>query len=111
MSSQERIWTNLEAAFLFTENVFDNTGVINDPLGHTHSPGSGDHNSHATFVLFCDILKTGENNDYYRPGLWVGRADKKNITHMPLTFQYVFEFLAASLIKVVFGVRVGNDRV
>ena len=62
--------------------------VVNDPLGQTHSPTSSDHSDHylhATFVLFCNILKSGdrrtggnlcENNDHYRLGLWVGRVDQ-----------------------------------
>ena len=36
------------------------TCVINDPLGQTHSPTSSDHYFQATFVLFCDILKSGD---------------------------------------------------
>ena len=38
--------------------AIDKTCVINDPLGQTHSPTSSDHYFHATFILFCDILKT-----------------------------------------------------
>ena len=57
--------------------------IINDPLGQTHSPTScSDHYFHATFVLFRDILKSGdgrtdENNDHYWTRLWVGRVDQK----------------------------------
>ena len=57
------------------------TGVINDPLGKTHSPASNNYNSHLRIVLFCGILKIGhgwtvrqtdnmfENSDHYRSGL------------------------------------------
>ena len=60
------------------------TCVINDPRGQTHNATSSDHCFHLKFVLFCDILNTGdrrtdrltcENNDHYRPGLRVGRLD------------------------------------
>ena len=52
------------------------TGVINDPLGQTHNPTGSYHYFHSTFVLFCDILKTGdertdvtcENNDHWDCG-------------------------------------------
>ena len=37
----------------------DETGVIN-ALGQTHSPARSDHYSHLKFVLFFDILKSGE---------------------------------------------------
>ena len=60
----------------------DKTGVINDPLGQTHSLASSEHCFH--FVLFCQILKSGnertdnmyKNNYPYRPWLWVGRVDQ-----------------------------------
>ena len=56
------------------------TGVINDPLGQTHSHASSEH----CFLLFCSsrFEKWGrtdnmcENNDPYRQGLWVGRVDQ-----------------------------------
>ena len=53
---------------------------------HT-GPTSSDHYFHATIVLFCNILKSGdgrtdgnlcENNDHYQPGLWIGRVDQKH---------------------------------
>ena len=34
--------------------------VINDPLGQIHNVASSDHYSHLKFVLFCEILKSGE---------------------------------------------------
>ena len=34
--------------------------AINDPSGQTHSPASNDHYSHIKFVLFCEILKSGD---------------------------------------------------
>ena len=36
------------------------TYVINDPLVQTHSPTSSDHYFQAMFVLFCDVLKSGD---------------------------------------------------
>ena len=56
-------------------------GVINDPLGQTHSLASSGH----WFVLL-DFEKWGrtddmrENNDPYRPWLWVGRVDQNKGT-------------------------------
>ena len=57
------------------------TGVINAPLGQTHSLASSDH----CFLLFCfaNFEKWGrtdnmcKNKDPYRPWLWVGRVDQK----------------------------------
>ena len=57
------------------------TGVINDPLGQTHSHAS----SEQCFLLICfsRFEKWGrtdnmcEYNDPYRPWLWVGRVDQK----------------------------------
>ena len=67
--------------------IKDKTCVINDPLGQTHSPISI---FRRRLYLFCDILKIvnvrtdgrkngnmWENNDHYRPGLWVGWVDQK----------------------------------
>ena len=60
-----------------------NEQYMHDPLGLTHSPASSDHYSHLNFVLFCEILKSGDgrvprtyrqhvrNSDHYRPWLWV----------------------------------------
>ena len=61
-------------------NLFNKTGVINDLLGQTHSLASSEH----CFLLFCfsRFEKWGrtdnmcENNDPYRPWLWVGRVDQ-----------------------------------
>ena len=62
-------------------------GVIDDPLGQTHSLNSSDHGFRLKFVLFCWILKSGdgrtdnmcENNYHYRPWLWFGRVDQKGL--------------------------------
>ena len=66
------------------ENMLYKTGVINDPLSQTHSHDSSEH----YFLLFClsRLEKWGhtygrtdnmcENNDPYRPWLWVGRVDQ-----------------------------------
>ena len=35
-------------------------GVINDPLGQTHNPGSSDYYFHLIIVLFYAILKSGD---------------------------------------------------
>ena len=59
--------------------------IINDPLGQTHSPANSDHYSRLKFVLFCEILKSGdgrtdntcENSDHYRPWLWVVLVDQQ----------------------------------
>ena len=62
------------------------TGVINDPLCQTHSLASSEHCFCLKFVLFWKV-GTGvqtygrtnnmcENNDPYRPWLWVGRVDQ-----------------------------------
>ena len=55
--------------------------VMNDPFGHTHSPGSSDHYSHMKLVLFCDILKSEytctEVQTHYWPLLWFGLVDIK----------------------------------
>ena len=42
---------------LLNNYIGNKTCVINDHLGHTDSPISSDHYFHATFVLFCEILK------------------------------------------------------
>ena len=42
--------------------IYDKTCVINDPLDQTHSPTSSDHYFHTTFVVFCDILKSGDGS-------------------------------------------------
>ena len=34
--------------------------VINDPLGQTHSPASSDRYSRLKFVLYCEIMKSGD---------------------------------------------------
>ena len=56
--------------------------VINEKLGQTHSPASSDRYFHLRFVLFCEILKSGdertdgstdttcENSDHCWPLLW-----------------------------------------
>ena len=72
----------------FVKTKGHQTGVINDPLSQTHSHASSEH----CFLLFCfarsekwgrtDERMNGrtdnifENNDYYRPWLWVGRVDQ-----------------------------------
>ena len=61
----------------------DHKGVINDPLGQTHSHASSEH----CFQLFCFFRfeKWGrtdnmcDNNDPYRPWLWVGRVDQQEL--------------------------------
>ena len=57
---------------------------INDPLGQTHSRASSEH----CLLLFCfsRFEKWGrtdmcENNDLYRPWLWVGQVDQQNMLH------------------------------
>ena len=49
--------------------LLQNMCVINDPLGQTHSPASVDHYSHWKFVLFREILKSGDGRDGQRVGL------------------------------------------
>ena len=71
--------------FLFSGNSLESknnktAGVINDPLGQTHSLASSEN----CFLLFCFVRceKWGrtdnmcENNDPYRPWLWIGRVDQ-----------------------------------
>ena len=38
-----------ELRFIFARLIVDKTGVINDPLGQTHSHASSEH----CFLLFC----------------------------------------------------------
>ena len=63
----------------------DKTGVINDPLGQTHSHASSEHRFRFKFVLFWLVGTDGrtddmcKNNDPYRPRLWVGRVDQNNL--------------------------------
>ena len=78
----------LSPFFSISQNKINKTCVINDPLGQTHSPTSSDHFFNRR--LFCFIWKSGEgrtdqnmceNNDHYRPGLWVScscRNDNSN---------------------------------
>ena len=40
--------------------------AINDPLGQTHIPFSSDRYSHLKFVLFCEILKSGDERTEVR---------------------------------------------
>ena len=47
-----------DVAQIWFRNNLNKTCVINDPLGQTHSPTKIDHYFHATFVLFCNILKS-----------------------------------------------------
>ena len=35
--------------------------AINDPLGQTNSPASSDHYFHLKIVVFCMILKNGDD--------------------------------------------------
>ena len=68
----------------FPQNIKNKTGVINDPLGQTHSQASSEH----CFLLYCfsRFEKWGRtygrtdnmcvNNYPYRPWLWVGRVDQ-----------------------------------
>ena len=59
----------------------NNNNKTYDPLGQTHSLASRDHGFH--FVWFASFKKwrrsddTCENNDPYRPWLWVGRLDQQ----------------------------------
>ena len=62
------------------------TGVINDPFGQTHSHISSDHYSRSTFVLFCEILKSGDERTdgqtcgkIVTVGVWVGLVDQKSL--------------------------------
>ena len=50
------------AEFAFRNLVKEyRTGVIiNDPLGQIHCPASNDHYIHLKFVLFCKVLKIGD---------------------------------------------------
>ena len=58
---------------------------INDPLGQNHSLASREHYIHFVLSCFARFWKVGtdgrmdmcENNDPYRPWLWVGRVDQK----------------------------------
>ena len=60
--------------------ILQDSCTVNDPLGQTPIHASSDHYSYLSFVLFCEILKSGdgrtdnswENSDHYRPWLWVG---------------------------------------
>ena len=38
----------------------NNISFINDPLGQIHSLARSNHYSHYKFVLFCEILKSGD---------------------------------------------------
>ena len=53
------------------------TGVINDPLGETHSLASSKHcfrlKKVGTDELMDDMCK---NNDHYQPGMWIGLVDQ-----------------------------------
>ena len=59
------------------------TGVISDPLGHTHSLDSSNQCFRFKFVLFWKVGMDGQtdnmckNNDQYQPGLWVSLVDRK----------------------------------
>ena len=44
--------------FLWLTKEDDKTGVINDPLGQTHSQASSDHYFHLKIVLFYYSLKS-----------------------------------------------------
>ena len=73
---------------MYLKELKNKTCVFNDPLGQTHSPTSSDHYFHETCALqyFEQWGRTYgrgrtygnlyENNDHYRPGLWVGRVDQ-----------------------------------
>ena len=83
--SQSPVISQFSGHFSYETKRENKAGVINDPLGQTHSLISGDHCFR--FVLFCQILKSGDgrmqvrtndmckNNDHYR--LWVGLVDQK----------------------------------
>ena len=87
VSEKKTHWEAKGRKKLFTpsrkKKIENKTGVINDPLGQTHSLASSEH----CFLLFCFARseKRGwtdnmcENNDPYRPWLWVGRVDQKRI--------------------------------
>ena len=40
----------------------ENSRAINDPLDQTHIHNSTDH--YSRFILFCDILKSGDGRTY-----------------------------------------------
>ena len=81
-------WTN--QVTMAVKLKINKTGVINDPLGQTHSHASSEHCF--LFSVFVD-LKSGdvrtygrtdnmcENNYPYRPWLWVGRVDQQDRSH------------------------------
>ena len=53
------------------------TGVIDDPLGQTHSPACSNNFFHFKIALFFEILTyMCENCDHYRPWLWIGLVDQ-----------------------------------
>ena len=57
--------------------------VINDPLSQTHSPASSNHYAHLKFILFCEILKSGD-------GRTVGLAEGIIDDTCPVSFVYRF---------------------
>ena len=76
----------MESAYEYKSNRIK-IGVINDPLGQTNSHASSEHGFRLKFVLFCEILKSGdgwtdnmcENNDHWLnndPWLWGGRVNQ-----------------------------------
>ena len=45
---------------IITRPVIQDTCAINDPIGQTHIHASSVHYSRLKFVLFCEILKSGD---------------------------------------------------
>ena len=75
--------------FFLTKNSAkknDKTGVIDDPLGQTHSFASRENLFSLEICYFVLFWKVGtdiwtddmcENNDHYRPWLWAGLVDQQ----------------------------------
>ena len=71
--------------------------AINDPLGQTHSSASSDHYSRLNFVLFCEIVKSGDGRTTRAELVITTGGDCESASwiksdpYMDITFQLIWQ--------------------
>ena len=65
------------------------TGVINDPLGQTHSLDSSEHCSHLKFVLFRKVGMDGRMNEQCAKTMITTTRDCGSASWIKYTSNYV----------------------
>ena len=81
------------------KNTGNKTGVINDPLGQTHSLASSEHCFRLKFVSLWKVGTGGrtndmcKNNDHYRSWLWVGLVDQLETIFAGVFWAVIWRFI------------------